>query len=249
METLARALRPDRPPAERCRPNDPTLRLLESEVLLDPRLAPAEPARTRALPSRLPEGGAQVRGVCSPAGPFGVRLLGLSRLIRAAVLPHASEIRRTWDGQLQQLIADMDACDTVDPVTLTTPQLLAHRLAIETVARRYMEPDLAIYVVKMAASYTVEQIGVRLRGDKDPSFLTDLTSGLSDNRTLRMNQELETLLGRFSTDPLALDLVVSGAFRSGAGESLGRAGAGARRLHPAERPSHDELGSARSHVE
>ena len=69
----------------------------------------------------------------------------------------------------------MDACDTIDPATLTTPQLLEHRLAIETVARRYMEPDLAIYVVKMAASYTVEQMGVRLRGRKDPSFLTDLT--------------------------------------------------------------------------
>jgi phosphoenolpyruvate synthase/pyruvate phosphate dikinase len=139
-------------------------------------------------------------------------LLGLSRLIRAAVLPHANEIRRTWDGQLQQLIADMDACDTIDPASLTTPQLLEQRLAIETVARRYMEPDLAIYVVKMAASYTVEQVGVRLRGRKDPSFLTDLTSGLSDNRTLRMNQELETLLERFSTDPLALDLVIAGRF-------------------------------------
>ena len=50
-----------------------------------------------------------------------------------------------------------------------------------------MEPDLAIYVVKMAASYMVEQIGARLRGRRDPSFLTDLTGGLTDNRTLRMN--------------------------------------------------------------
>lgn len=146
------------------------------------------------------------------ASVLGVKLLTLSGLIRAAILPHARDIRRRWDGQLQQLIADMDACDAVDPSALTTPQLLEHRRAIEGVARRYMEPDLAIYVVKMTASYMVEQIGIRLHGRKDPSFLTDLTSGLTANRTLRMSQELETLLERFSADPQVLERVIAGQF-------------------------------------
>ena len=210
-------------------------------------LRPNPLAHVRFLPGYLGEA-LKFVALLPLAGPLGVRLLGLSRLIRAAVLPHANEIRRTWDGQLQQLIADMDACDAIDPATLTTPQLLDHRLAIETVARRYMEPDLAIYVVKMAASYTVEQVGIRLRGRKDPSFLIDLTSGLSDNRTLRMNQELETLLGRISHDQRVLDLVTSGRFDEALAESLRRARAGARRLHPAEWPSHHQLGSARSDV-
>jgi len=141
------------------------------------------------------------------AGPLGARLLAFSRLMRAAILPHAREIRRTWDAHLQNLIEEMDRCDAVDPATLSTEELLRHRLAIEAVARRYMEPDLAIYVVKMAASYMVEQIGLRLRGRKDPSFLTDLTAGLADNRTLRMNLELDTLFERFSGDPHLIDLV------------------------------------------
>jgi phosphohistidine swiveling domain-containing protein len=141
------------------------------------------------------------------AGPLGVRLLGLSRLVRAAILPHAREIRGTWDAHLRELIEEMDACDAAALDQMSVPELLAHRLAIERVARRYMEPDLAIYVIKMTASYMVEAIGTRLRGRSDPSFLTDLTGGFTDNRTLRMNLELETLFERFSTDPRLVDLV------------------------------------------
>src|SRR4029450_5407938 len=132
--------------------------------------------------------------------------------MRAAILPHAREIRSTWDAHLETLIQEMDGCDAIDPAALTTPQLLEHRLAIERVARRYMEPDLAIYVVKMAASYMVEQIGVRLRGGRDPSFLTDLTGGLTDNRTLRMSLEVNALFDSFARDPLLLDLVIPGRF-------------------------------------
>ena len=141
-----------------------------------PGLVAAESARAPALPARVRVGGAQVVALLPAAGPLGVRLLGLSRLMRAAILPHAREIRRTWDAHLQKLIVEMDDCDTIDPADAHHAQLLEHRLAIETVARRYMEPDLAIYVVKMAASYMVEQIGARLRGRKDPSFLTDVTA-------------------------------------------------------------------------
>ena len=76
-----------------------------------------------------------------------------------------------------------------------------------------MEPDLAIYVVKMAASYMVEQIGARLRGRKDPSFLTDLTGGLTDNRTLRMSLELEALFERvLAAIARLIELVTAGRF-------------------------------------
>jgi pyruvate,water dikinase len=146
------------------------------------------------------------------AGPLGVRLLGLSRLVRAAILPHAREIRGTWDAHLNKLIDEMDACDTVDVGALSTRQLFEHRLAIEQVARRYMEPDLAIYVIKMTASYMVERIGARLRCRKDPLFLTDVTGGLTDNRTLRMNLQLEALFDCFSTDPRLVELLSAGRF-------------------------------------
>jgi pyruvate,water dikinase len=163
------------------------------------------------LPGYLWEG-LRFLAVVPRAGPFGIRLLALSQLVRAAIFPHAREIRHTWDDQLQELIVEMDACDTVDPHDLSTAELLDHRLAIEGVARRYMEPDLAIYVVKITATYMVEQIGIRLRGRKDSSFLTDLTGGLSENRTLRMNLELGALFERFSTDSRLMDLVIDERF-------------------------------------
>jgi len=115
----------------------------------------------------------------------------------------------------------MDHCDAVDPRMLSTAQLLDHRQKIETVARRYMEPDLAIYVVKMTASYMVEQIGTRLRGRKDPSFLTDVTAGLHDNRTLRMNLELESLYERLSTDPRLVELLTAGRFEEALAAACG----------------------------
>ncbi|MEO8259492.1 MAG: PEP/pyruvate-binding domain-containing protein [Acidobacteriota bacterium] len=174
-------------------------------------LRPNPLAHLRFLPGYLLEG-CKFLPLLFAASPLGVRLLGLSRLLRAAILPHAREIGRTWDAHLQTLIVEMDACDAVDPATLTTSQLLEHRLAIEAVARRYMEPDLAIYVVKMAAVYMVEQIGWRLRGRKDRSFLTDLTGGLSNNRTMRMSLELEALFDCFAADPPLIALVAAGRF-------------------------------------
>jgi pyruvate,water dikinase len=174
-------------------------------------LRPNPLAHVRFLPGYLWES-LKFLALLPAAGPLGVRLLGLSRLVRAAILPHAREIGRTWDAHLEKLIDEMDACDVVDLHALTVPQLLEHRLAIEQVARRYMEPDLAIYVVKMTASYILEQIGARLRGGTDPSFVTNLTGGLTDNRTLRMHSELQTLFERFSADPRLAELVSAARF-------------------------------------
>ncbi len=109
-------------------------------------------------------------------------LLALTRLFRAFLFPHATEIRSSWDGHLAQLLSEMDAFDRVDPSGLSPAGLRRHRIAMEEVARRYMEPDLAIYVVKMAASWMLAKLG----GD-----LPSLTAGLAENRTLRMNEELE----------------------------------------------------------
>lgn len=110
------------------------------------------------------------------------KMLGLTRLFRAFLFPHAEEIRSTWDRHLHGVLRDMDAFEAADVTRLA--DLRPHRAAMEEVARRYMEPDLAIYVVKMAASWMIAKLGGDLAG---------LTAGLADNRTLRMNAELEAI--------------------------------------------------------
>ncbi|MBI4508018.1 MAG: hypothetical protein HY698_00180 [Deltaproteobacteria bacterium] len=133
--------------------------------------------------------------------PLGVAWLLLSRAIRGIIFPHAREIRRDWDAHLEGLIEEIDRFNEVDPRALATKDLFRHRLDMEEVAQRYMEPDLAIYVVKMASSWAVEKIGQKVRGRNDPAFLADLTSGLANNITLRMNAELEELSDCFARDP------------------------------------------------
>jgi rifampicin phosphotransferase len=135
--------------------------------------------------------------------PFGPRWLLLSRLFRAFVLPHAREIERAWRRSLAPTLAKIDAFDRVPIERLSTEGLWKHRLAMQPVADAYMEPDLAIYVVKMACSSILEKLGEALHGSKDPTFMVDLTSGVS-NRTLDMNEELGRVFERLRAEPALL---------------------------------------------
>ena len=134
-------------------------------------------------------------------GRFGPRFVLYSRLLRAAVFPHAREISNSWNATLAELLAEMDRCDEVDPAALDVDGLFAHHARIEELAKHYMEPDLAIWVVKMACSWLVEKIGVHIRGHADASFIEDLSTGLDDNRTLAMNLEMEALADAIRADP------------------------------------------------
>jgi len=132
--------------------------------------------------------------------PFGPRWLALSRLFRAFVLPHAREIERDWSRHLDAVVAEIDAFNDVDVAALSLRELWEARLAIQPAADRFMEPDLAIYVVKTACSAVVERLGEALRGRRDPAFLTDLTAGVW-NRTLDLNLELAELAAAVRGEP------------------------------------------------
>jgi len=157
------------------------------------------------------------------AKKFGMRWLLYSRIIRAAIFPHAREIVATWDKHLAELLVEMDAFNEVDPRTLSVDKLFAHLRAMEAVAKRYMEPDLAIYVVKMACSWMVEKIGEQTRGSKNAGYLTDLTAGLPDNRTLQMNLEMETLYQGLTGQPGLLEHLQAGRFDELLAEAKGDA--------------------------
>jgi pyruvate,water dikinase len=171
-------------------------------------LRPNPLAHARFLPTYLREALGFFRHLPFALGRrWGVRWLFYRQIMRAAIFPHAREIRGSWDAHLAGLIAEMDAFNRVEPDTLDDAALLRHRATMEEVARRYMEPDLAIYVVKIACSWMVGKIGEALRGKPDAAFLTDLTSGLVENRTLRMNTELETLFDSFAAEPRLVELL------------------------------------------
>ncbi len=154
-------------------------------------LRPNPLTQARFLPEFLAQLWDGARYATSAIGkPFGLRWLALTKTFQAFVFPHAREIRESWDAHLAGLLREMDSFATVEPERRTTPRLWEHKARMEEVARRYMEPDLAIYVVKTACSWMVGKIGEKLGAGRD--FLVDLTGGV-DNRTLAMNEEMETL--------------------------------------------------------
>ena len=135
----------------------------------------------------------------APRGPFGLRTLLLTRFFGAFLFPHAREIRRSWDRHLASLIAEMDAADAFDPAALSDRAIWKKKREIDALAARYMEPDLAVYVVRVAAAWMLERIGDGVRGRRDPELVQALAGGLEANPTLGMARELEALaevLGR-----------------------------------------------------
>jgi len=136
---------------------------------------------------------------------FGLRWLALSRVFRAFISPHADDLRQQWDRSLAEHLRHIDAFEAVDPESLSAEQLCQHQEDMDEAGRRYMEPDLAIYVVKMACSWVIGQLGKQLRGRNQAEFLADLTGGLPANRTLEMNLELEALATSLRADPALVE--------------------------------------------
>ncbi len=132
---------------------------------------------------------------------IGFRFLATTRIFNAFLFTHAREIHAEWIRELPGMLVEMDACTEADLESMDTAGLRRHYDRMERVADRYMEPDIAIYVVKVACSWLMEKLGERLHGEVRPDFVADLTSGLEENRTLVMNAELEELHERFQEDP------------------------------------------------
>ncbi|MCA8924974.1 MAG: hypothetical protein KDD82_24400 [Planctomycetes bacterium] len=134
----------------------------------------------------------QLPGLLGSGEGLGLRWLLLSRLFRAFVFPHAREVGGRWRKHVAGILAQADAFNAIDFAACTPRELWEHKQAMQEVARDYMEPDLAIYVVKMACKGILVELGKALQGEERPTFLTDLTSGV-ENCTLTMNAELEAL--------------------------------------------------------
>jgi len=142
-------------------------------------------------------------------GKLGLRWLALSRLFRAFVFPHAREVSGSWTKHVRGILAQADAFNAIDWRACTPQELWEHKQAMEQVARDYMEPDLAIYVVKMLCKLILVELGKALEGEERAAFLTDLTSGV-ENCTLTMNAELEALYRALEQVPGARDQLRQG---------------------------------------
>lgn len=130
----------------------------------------------------------------------GPRVHAVSGLFATFIFPHAEAIAAQWKRDFPEHRRAMDKLSAEDPTAMATPALLdyAHRVIARSDA--FMEPDLAIYVIKMACRWAVEVLAAIALGRRDPAALATLTGGLSANATIAMNAALEALEGAVRDD-------------------------------------------------
>ncbi|MBC7544923.1 MAG: hypothetical protein H7338_19540, partial [Candidatus Sericytochromatia bacterium] len=171
------------------------------------------PKRWRDLPKlRAPKRG---EFGSDPADPR-FRLIG--GLFDAYLFQHADEVEKSWTAQFAGHLQAMDALDAEDTTAMDPGQLTAYARRVISRSDAFMEPDLAIYVIKIACRWALEQIGILVDGTKDPAFVTTLTGGLQSNVTQEMNESLDALFVSVHADSR-----LAGALRDADPDSLATA--------------------------
>ena len=168
---------------------------------------------------------------------FGLKWLALSRFFKAFIFPHARDIHATWGRHLAATLGEIDACNDPDFTAMDLRGLLNEREKMDVLGCRYMEPDLAIYVVKIACSWIIERMGRVFRGDAFISFLVDLTSGIEENRTLHMNVEMEQMSDYLNERPDIKKLLLDEKYEEAVAA-----------IHEGNKPLHDSFIEENGHL-
>lgn len=134
------------------------------------------------------------------SGPRDPRLRLVAGIFEAYVFAHADEIEAAWTEGFPRHMAAMDALLAEDPLAMDGPGRLDYARRLIAASDAFMEPDLAIYVVKMACRWLVGAIAAMAEGREDPGLIAALTGGLASNATLAMNAALDHLVATVAAD-------------------------------------------------
>ncbi|HEY9720924.1 MAG TPA: PEP/pyruvate-binding domain-containing protein [Oscillatoriaceae cyanobacterium] len=152
------------------------------------------------------------------AHPDNPRVRAVSGLFETYVFPHAEDIAARWKRDFPEHRRAMDKLSAENPAVMTTPALMDYARRVIARSDDFMEPDLAIYVIKMACRWAVEELAAIALGRRDPSALATLTGGLAANATIAMNTALEQLETAVRDDAALIT-----ALRSGQPEAIAQA--------------------------
>ncbi len=134
------------------------------------------------------------------SSPHDPRLRAVAGLFEAYVFAHAAEIEAAWTEGFPRHINAMDALLAEDPQAMDGPARLDYARRLIAASDAFMEPDLAIYVVKMACRWLVGAIAAMAEGQEDATLIATLTGGLASNATLAMNGALDALVAAVAAD-------------------------------------------------
>jgi phosphoenolpyruvate synthase/pyruvate phosphate dikinase len=129
---------------------------------------------------------------------FNVKDLFFFCFFRFFLFVHAKEILNDWDKRLIPILNEIDAISLIELKDYDLGDLLKYHQNLEKIAFKYMEPDLAIYIVKMACEWMVGRFGSRVVPSIPKElFVAKLTAGLLKNRTLEMAIVMDELTESF----------------------------------------------------
>jgi len=124
--------------------------------------------------------------------PLRVRLW--ASFFKSYLFIQAKEIISLWDANLPMLNQKFDELGERNLENFSIKELLEFRKTVDHYACRYMEPDLAIYLLKMAFVFLLKKISTKLFPEEAEEYLVlKFSSGLFENQTLLMNEQLVQL--------------------------------------------------------
>jgi len=153
-----------------------------------------------------------MRNAVTQSNGFGMQWLMLTRVFRAFIFPHAYEVLNAWDEHLVEVLNKLEVMGGIDPSDISDQGMLGYKKMFDAIGDEYMEPDLAVFVVKSACSWLIDKIGHEVAEVEAAELISDLTSGVIDNITLRRNAELEDIYHLFSADEELIELLKDGEY-------------------------------------
>jgi phosphohistidine swiveling domain-containing protein len=126
---------------------------------------------------------------------IGIKTYFITRIFDAYIFPHAKDIIKRWDTSLKNNIDEFDNAYKNEIDFKNHSNTYNYRNHLENIAFKYMEPDLAIYIIKMACAWMVNTLSKNLFPHESKEYLlVHFSKGLQNNRTLEMNIQLEKLV-------------------------------------------------------
>lgn len=168
-------------------------------------------------------------------GPaFGDRLghprqRALMALYDRLVFGPAQAVEADWARDFEAHLAHMEALAAEEPERMDAAGRRAYATRLMAASDAFMEPDLAIYAVKMACRFAVEQLAALALGAPDPERLSRLTAGLADNATLALHEALDDLAARVRAGDPPLAAALAAREREGLPEAWAASPLAARR--------------------
>lgn len=138
------------------------------------------------------------RRACGVLPSVSRTLLGID-LADAFLSREAGRIEADWSGHVERHVGRIRAFTRNLPTSADAAETLRRMDELAGLGREFMEPDLAVYLIKDTTAKALAGLWNSL--GFEPARFTDLVRGLEGNRTLEMNRDWDELVSELRRDP------------------------------------------------